>query len=289
MLENRRIAFLASLGFSKWEPDEVVKTLSDLGYSGVEWTLAHFNPRNKSEAELRRLVEVTAGKGMEVSEIVVQQDFVSLDEKLREDRISLVKECIEAAGKTGVGTINLFTGPAPWDKKAPRISEDISEGEAWAQVVDAFQQVIKEAERYKVYLAVEAVFGHLAHDYYTTRELFRAVDSEYLGINMDPSHYVLYGNDAPWVVRQWGGKIKHVHLKDVVGKPGTMRKDFVFPLLGEGVVDWKGFITSLDEIGYTGFLSVEFESFIYYARVLGEDPVEAARLSMDQVRRLLRF
>ena len=56
--------------------------------------------------------------------------MVSLDENLRRDRIKLVKECIEAASEVGVNIINLFSGPAPWDAKAPRIPEDISEGKA---------------------------------------------------------------------------------------------------------------------------------------------------------------
>jgi len=289
MLNNRKIAFLAALDFILWEPEKVLGSLSNLGYDGVEWTLAHFNPRTKSRKELNKLIKLTKSYGLEISDIVVQQDVISLNEKIRRDRIELVKECIETASEVGVSIVNLFSGPAPWHAKAPRIPEDISEGKAWEQVLEAYSEFVNFAEKYKVYLAVEPVWGHLCHDYYTTNELMGSFNSEYLGINIDPSNCVLYRNDISWVVRKWNRKIKHVHLKDVIGRPGVSGKDFMFPLLGEGMIDWKVFLRALDEIGYEGFFSVEFESFNYYRNVLNSDPVKAAKLSMGQVKELTKL
>ena len=286
MLNNKKIAFMASLDFASWQPEKVLQSLSSLGYDGVEWKLSHFNPRARTKKELEKLAQLTKSYDLEISEIVVQQDIISLDKNLRRDRINLVKECIEAANDIGVHIINLFSGPAPWDPKAPRIPGNISEGKAWEYVLEAYSEFIDLAEKYAVYLAVEAVWGHLCHDYYTTKELMSSFDSEFLGINMDPSPCCLYGNDIFWVIKKWGKKIKHVHLKDVAGKPGFHGKDFIFPLLGEGIVDWKAFFKALDEIEYKGFFSVEFESFNYYRNVLKNDPIKAAEISMEQVRKL---
>ena len=61
---------------------------------------------------------------------------------------------------------------------------------------------------------------------------------------------------------------------------------FIFPLPGEGLVDWKEFFTALDEIGYDGFCSVEFESFTYYEKILSNDPEAAARISMQAIQSL---
>lgn len=63
---------------------------------------------------------------------------------------------------------------------------------------------------------------------------------------------------------------------------------FVFPLLGEGHVDWEAFFEALDAIGHTGFCSVEFESFAYYNGIPGGDPEAAARISKQQVEALLQ-
>ncbi len=284
-MSKPKLAFMASLGYAQQEPADVLKSLKALGYDGVEWTLSHFHPRTKSLAELKQLIEQTHDAGLEVSEVVVQQDNVTLDDTEREDRIALQLECIEAAAATGVGVLNLFTGPAPWNPAAPKIPGDISQGAAWDMVIDAFDRLVPAAEAAGVALAVEGVWGMLCHDFYTTSHLIRHYDSPRLGVNFDPSHDILVGNfDVAWIARQWGDRIKHVHLKDAVGVPAQGK--FLFPLLGEGRVDWRGLFAALDAIGYGGFLSVEFESFAYYETILRGDIEEAARLSKMQVDRL---
>jgi len=283
-----KLAFMASLGYAQMKPEEVCQSLSNLGYNGVEWTLNHFNPRTKSEKELKNLVQITQKNGLEISEVVVQQDMVCLDEKVREDRKNLVIECIQAASRVGVSTLNLFTGPAPWDPLAPKVGKDISEGAAWDMVLNAYELLVKSAEEYKIYLAVEGVWGMICHDYYTTRLLIDKFNSPYIGVNFDPSHDTLAGNlDVGWIIRQWGKKIKHIHLKDAVGIQEEGR--FIFPLLGEGNVNWQEFFKALDEIDYQGYMSVEFESFTYYRQVLHNNPETAAKISIEQVKKLSKY
>ena len=277
-----KLAFMASLGFTKMEQGKVCRVLKQLGYNGVEWTLNHFNPRTRSEKELKDIVRITKENGQEISEVVVQQDYVSLDENIRKDRIALTKECINVFSDLGIKTINIFTGPAFWDSDSPEIGKDISEGQAWDMVLSAYDEILPLAEEKKMNLAVEGVVMMLCHDYYTTRCLIEHYNSDYLGVNFDPSHDVLYGNlDIAWIIRQWGKRIKHCHLKDAVGIPEEGK--FIFPLLGEGNVNWKEFFKALGEINYQGYMSVEFESFTYYRQVLNNDPAAAAKISIEQV------
>jgi len=284
-MSKMKLAFMASLGYARMEPQEIVRSLRSIGYDGVEWTLSHFNPRTKSAAELKRLVEITRNGGLAISEAVVQPDVVCLDDAVRADRITLALECIEAAGDVGIGTLNFFTGPAPWDPAAPVVGRDIAMGTAWQQVVNAYDQFVPAADRAGVAIAVEGVWGHLCHDYFTARALIDHYEQDCLGVNFDPSHDVLYGNtDTGWLVRQWGPAIKHCHLKDAVGVPASGK--FLFPFLGEGNVDWPGFFGALDQISYDGFCSVEFESFGYLAKVMAGDIEAAARMSFEQVQSL---
>jgi len=283
---EKRIGFIAALDFAKWEPEKLIGVLSNLGYSGVGWTLSQFNPRTKTKKQLQQLVEITHRSGMEITEIMASQDLVNFDETVRRDRLNLIKECIEICGELGIGPVDLFTGPAPWNAKAPVIGKTIKESEAWDFVFSAFDELVPFAEKHKVELAVEGVWGMLCHDYYTTRPLIERYDSQNLGVLLDPSHGILYGNlDVGWIVEQWGKKIKHVHLKDLVGVPDN----FIFPILGEGLVDWSAFFSALKAIGYQGFCSVEFESFTYYRNVLKSNPEEAARISMNAVKSLLNW
>jgi sugar phosphate isomerase/epimerase len=154
-------------------------------------------------------------------------------------------------------------------------------------VLAAYERIAGALERHRVHGAVEGVWGHLCDDYYSTRLLLDRFASPWLGVNFDPSHDVLKGAfDTGWIVRQWGDRIRHVHLKDAVGIPEAGR--FLFPLLGEGRVDWPGMFGALAAIGYRGWLSVEFESFAFHDRVLKGDTREAARLSIAHARALLQ-
>ena len=67
------------------------------------------------------------------------------------------------------------------------------------------------------------------------------------------------------------------------GRPGRDGEDFIFCLLGEGNVPWPEVFAALDQVGYEGALSVEFEAYRYYEQVLGNDPVAAAKLARGQV------
>jgi sugar phosphate isomerase/epimerase len=255
MIGRKQFGFMASLDFARWPPEKVVAALADIGYGAVEWTLAQFDPRKGSTRDLERLVRLTRDGRLQVSELVVQQDLLTTDPALRAERARLIEDCIIAAAACGVEAINVFSGPATWEPGALRIPEEMAEGPAWDLLVRSYEPLVELAEKHKVHLALEPAFKMLCHDYYSTQE--------------------------------WAEKIKHVHLKDVVGRVGNPGRDFMFPLLGEGLVPWDEFFASLEEIKYEGFLSVEFESFGYYARILGSDPCEAARLSMFQIERLL--
>jgi sugar phosphate isomerase/epimerase len=286
MIERRRMGFLAKLDFAAWAPEKVVRALRECGYGAVSWGPAHFNPRCHSRQQLRRVVEVTRNEGLEISEVLGQVDVVVTDDRLREDRIAAVEEIIAAAGELCLDTVNVFTGPAPWVKDSVRIPEQMAEGTAWDLVTDALCRYGAAAERAGTYVAIEPVYGHVVRDYFTLSELLRKTPSPRLKVNLDPSHLVLYRNDIPWVIRQLGQLIQHVHMKDAVGVPGVHGVHFLFSLLGEGGVDWQAALGALEQVSYRGFLTVEFEAFRYYRQVLRGDPIEAARLSMQALEAL---
>ena len=289
---TRRYGFLAGLDFATMPAARVAAELAALGYVAVSWPLARFDPSSTSAGDRRQLVSDTRAAGLAVSEWVVQLDFVHPDAAVRAGRLGRAADSVRAVAGLDLGgqpvpaPVNLFTGPAPWDPGAPRLGRELTEGQAWDMVRAAFDVLVPLAEEAGIDLAVEGVFGHLVHDYYTMLELLRHYDSPRLGINFDPSHGILVDNDIPWVVRQWGPRIRHIHLKDAVGRPGMFGETFIFPLLGEGQVPWAAFFAALNDIGYRGHLSVEFESWDYYRQVLGSDPVAAARLSLELLRRL---
>lgn len=263
--------------------DEAIDVLLKEQYDGVEWMLGyHF----KLVPDLKVLVERTRAAGLEVSNLMCWQDLVTSDDNVRKTRVKTLEDFVSAAGELSIPVVNVFTGPMSWAESFERIGRDVSEEKAWSFVVDSFSKVVEVAERNDVIVTVEAVFGMLVHDYYTMRELLDHFESKNLGVNLDPSHLVLYGNDPVWAATRLGSRIKHVHVKDGLGRAGVLGEDFAFPFIGEGAVDWRAFLSALKNVGYSGYLSLEFENAAYLNNVCDGDWRIAAR---DARMRLLKF
>jgi sugar phosphate isomerase/epimerase len=253
--------------------DEAIRVLRNAGYSAVEWMLGqHFH----NTKDLRILVNRTRKRRLEVSNIMCWQDLVTTHTRARKRRLKLLQGMIEEAGRLSVPLMNVFTGPMTWNPRFQRIGRDISEGEAWSVVIDSFSELVETAEKNQVIVTVEPVFGMLVHDYYTIKEFLGYFDSEYLGVNLDPSHFVVHGNDPVWAAKMLGKKVKHVHVKDAFGKPGGLGETFNFPFLGEGLVNWRKFFVALRESDYRGYLSLEFENDSYLNNICDGDWSRAA-------------
>jgi len=264
--------------------DESIRVLSACGYEGVEWMLGqHF----QNTAELRQVAEKTLKRDLAISNIMCWQDFVTTNEAKRRKAENLLEGMLVTASDLSIPLMNVFTGPMTWNADCQKIGRDISEGKAWSAVVDSFSKLVEAAEQNKVVLTVEPVFGMLVHDYYTVKEFLSYFESKYLGVNLDPSHFVVYGNDPVWAVEKLGKKVRHVHVKDAFGKPGGLGETFIFPFLGEGVVSWTAFFLALRNSGYQGFLSLEFESDSYLNNVCDGDWSRAAIELRQRVKKFL--
>jgi sugar phosphate isomerase/epimerase len=272
----------------KWSaPDtgEAIRVLGAEGFDGVEWMLGHhFN----SVRELTALVQKTRSRRLQVSNIMCWQDFVIKDETSRKRRVAVIEKYIRVASALEIPILNVFTGPMTWNPDHEKVGRDISEERAWNAVKESFSNIVESAEKNNVVITVEAVFGMLVHDYYTMNELLSYFHSENLAVNLDPSHLALYGNDPAWAISRLGSKVKHVHVKDAAGKAGVLGEDFNFPFLGEGIVQWRSFFDALRSVGYSGFLSLEFENDSYLTNVCDGDWQIAARESKKRLAKFLK-
>ena len=82
-----------------------------------------------------------------------------------------------------------------------------------------------------------------------------------VGVNFDPANMILYGGGDPIeAISILNRHIRHVHVKDAVASSQPRLqwgKEVVF---GTGEVDPLRFLDALDDIGYTGLLTIEREA-----------------------------
>lgn len=265
-----------------------VEYVAQTGYRYVEFKRASFLQEDLS-AEFTMAVRASEAAGLKVSNFVVLRDLITGGQQAIDD----VAETIAACADAGVNVLNSIFGgipkpieAAPGDWWMPPQADHQS---GWDQILMALDKICEVAERHQVYLAFETLAGTLVHDYYSIQEVFRRYDHPYLGVTMDPSHLFLHRNDIPYAIRQFGTKIKHVHLKDSAGHPGVLGLDFVFLPPGAGGIDWKSFFQALDEINYEGALSVEYEQFKYMAQLRQNDPEYMAQVMFHDINVLYDF
>ncbi len=105
-----------------------------------------------------------------------------------------------------------------------------------------------------------------------------------MGLCLDTGHCIVGGGDPVAVVDDHGGRLTHLHLKDV--DPGTLSRlrtgevaglgeaveHRLFSPLGSGTLDLAGVLRALDRVDYEGWLMVEQDSS-------WEPPAEASAIS----------
>ncbi len=200
-----------------------------------------------------------------------------------------------AARKFGVEVVNGFTGSSIWGSLYAFPPTDQA---YWDRGFEDF------ARRW---LPILEVFGHegvkFALEVHPTEIAFDTASAERalaalgghpcFGFNYDPSHLGYQGVDYVGFIRKFADRIFHAHMKDVwwghgSGEAGVFgghtsfgdhRRYWDFRSVGRGDIRFEEIIVALNDIGYRGPLSVEWED----ARM---DRVHGATESAAFLRRL---
>jgi sugar phosphate isomerase/epimerase len=124
-----------------------------------------------------------------------------------------------------------------------------------------------------VRFALEVHPTEIAFDIYTAQRALEALDHRpEFGFNFDPSHLIWQGVDPVQFLRAFPDRIYHVHVKDAIvkldGRSGILsshlnfgdhRRGWDFRSPGRGGVNFEEIIRALNDIGYQGPLSIEWE------------------------------
>ena len=195
-------------------------------------------------------------------------------EGVRQRAAAEIIRTAEAAKRFGVGVVNGFTGSSIWHlcySFPPVLPGQIDEGyrdfaRRWTPIFDAFQKL-------GVRFALEVHPTEIAFDISSAERALQAVDPHpAFGFNYDPSHFGYQGVDYVAFIRKFHDRIFHVHMKDVAWNLGSEagvfggHADFHrperywdFKSVGRGDINFEKIIRALNDIGYSGPLSVEWE------------------------------
>ncbi|MCA9270708.1 MAG: sugar phosphate isomerase/epimerase, partial [Planctomycetales bacterium] len=277
--------------------EDMCRKASDFGYQGIELACwgDHFEVDKADDAycrDKRELLEKYDLQCFAISNHLVGQavcdvidarhktilpahvwgdgDPAGVNQRASEE----MKATARAAQRLGVSVVNGFTGSSIWHliyDFPPTPATMIDAGfdqfaQRWNPILDVFGEC-------GVRFALEVHPTEIAFDLYSAERALDAVDGrEEFGFNFDPSHLLWQGVDPVEFIRAFPDRIYHVHIKDAIvslnGRSGILashlhwadhRRGWNFRSPGRGGVDFEAIIRALNDVKYSGPLSVEWE------------------------------
>lgn len=185
-----------------------------------------------------------------------------------------VKNTARAAAAFGVKVVNGFTGSPIWHliyRFPPTTDAMVDAGykefaDRWNPILDVFDDV-------GVRFALECHPAEIAYDIYTAEKTLEAIGNRpAFGFNFDPSHFIHQQFDPVNFINRFPDRMYHVHVKDsrlnlngftsILGSHlnfGDVRRGWDFVSPGRGDLDLDQMVRALNQAGYGGPLSVEWE------------------------------
>ena len=208
------------------------------------------------------------------SDAFAPPDCAGDPEKKREWAIRSMKASAQAARNMGVSAVTTLAGSSIWHLlySFPPVAEETIEAgfryfaDVWNPILDAFDEA-------GVRVAYECHPTSIAYDIITAERMLEAVGRrEALGFNFDPSHLLWQHVDPARFIHTFPDRVYHTHMKDcglqldgrssILGSHlnfGQAERGWDFRSPGHGGVDFEEIIRALNEIGYQGPLSIEWE------------------------------
>jgi sugar phosphate isomerase/epimerase len=225
------------------------------GCQGAELTSYYF-PSEISTEFLLQLKRHAFIRGMELSGTAVGNTFTFPKGELRDKQVALVKKWIGHAALMGMPHIRVFAGTT--ERQTFEVAK--------RNCIETLEECCEYAGRHGVFLGIENHGGIVAEPG-PLLEIIRAVDSPWIGINLDTANFHTadpYGDlerCAPYAV--------NVQLKTEVRAKGRETEP----------ADLKRIVEILKKANYQGYLVLEYEA--------KEDPYQAVPGVLSKLQELI--
>ena len=192
--------------------------------------------------------EINSGMGNYVKRVLEKQEvsvgilscyinMIHPDLTIREELLTKFEQYLRYASSFGASMVASETGCV-----LPEIqyTEENFTDEAFAEAVSVIRRLVKAGEKYQMMVGIEPGLNHPVYSLARVEQLIQAVDSDYLGIILDPTNLITstdYQEQVQLVeeaFERFGEKICAVHLKDF-----RVEQEKIVPVnLGDGVIEY---------------------------------------------------
>ena len=272
-----KLAFSTN-AFKRYSLEDSIKEISAIGYEGVEilCDVPHAYPPEFGEKKIQSIKNLLSENNLQISNLnaftlfaigdTYNPSWIEDDEKSREIRVKHTIDCIQMAKK--LGAKNISTEPGGLVNGTGK--HNVSQMEKL--FIDGLLKAAKIAEKEGVKILVEPEPFLLLENSKQFKNFIKKVNSEYVKLNFDIGHFFCASEDPAQLVYELADYADHFHLADIAQ---SRVHNHLIP--GLGAIDFAQVFEAMDEIGYSGFVTVEL--YPYQA-----NPVEAAQKTFDYLR-----
>ena len=242
-------------------------------------TSGAFSPESLSPQKRREFLDMCKSRGLTISALCgdLGQGFANPEKN--PELIERSKRILDLAKdlETDVVTTHIGVVPADTDCDTFRIMQD------------ACGQLAAYADSLRAHFAIETGPELSA----VLKTFLDTLHSTVVAVNLDPANLVMVAGDDPVkAVHNLKEYIVHTHAKDgrmlrrvnpetiYNGTLDFAEAPFIELPLGQGDVDFPAYLSALNDIGYTGYLTIE--------REVGDDPEGDIRLAVNFLQSLIR-
>ena len=231
-------------------------------YAGTQ----HIDVESLTPEKILEINALLKNNSMEISSLAYYPNPLDADLEVRNNYLGHLRKVITAASKMGVPIVGTFVGR----DKNTGVEESLVEYKR------VFDPIVAFAKDNGVKIAIENCpmlwsdrwpgGNNIASTPAIWERMFDLIDSDYIGLNYDPSHLVWQQIDCIKALYEFKDKIFHTHAKDTKMLPDVLARTGIYgfnyyldKIAGLGDIDWKRYFSTLYELKYEGAVSIEPE------------------------------
>jgi L-ribulose-5-phosphate 3-epimerase len=257
--------------------------VAECGYDGIDVIFGKIQeiPEDEYPAFAEEFPARLRELGLEFGYIGAHSTFVSPRHFDRERGIAGFKKAVDAAADLGASSVCTLLGDGYYD---PPLNILLSRKDAWAQAVGAVGEVATYAADKGVNVSIELLQGSIVNRVPLLLRLIDEVDRENVRATVDTGTF--YTTVKPFVgvkeaIMELGDLIDIVHVKDEIGLPSIAQTNHTW--MGGGLVDFAETREALEEIGFSGYCSVEWEGWQVGGSIGVGEPAGLGLADFDRV------
>lgn len=271
--------------------EEVIKRTAKAGFDGIDiWADSpHLDPLLKNSGYRKQIRNQVDDTGLEICALSVnggvlsrRYNFSYSKDWVRRDTLDYYKACVDLAAEVGSPRINLISG---------HMMSDTTREQAWKWNRENMAAVCEYAGQNHVTMCLHTLTPSESRVVVTLDdaiEMHTQINTESCKIMIDTADQNITDPDLTTAVQKVSKHLDYVHASDNNGDGLGL----VHMIPGKGTVNWKLFISALDDAGYNGYVTAQIysahpidpnswvsETYAYLSRVLESCGVRSGKVA----------